>query len=114
MREYAASRGLLAPSDRRHLQCDAALRAIFGVDALSFASLEAHLLRHVTPPEPIVIDHLVISAVRTGAAAAAGSGQPDAKPQKDKPPPKSALEKMVDIEVADRFDTYETSGNAPD
>lgn len=111
MREYAASRGLLAPSDRRHLQCDAALRAIFGVDALSFASLEAHLLRHVTPPEPIVIDHLVISAVRTGAAAAPGS---DAKPQKDKPPPKSALEKMVDIEVADRFDTYETSGNAPD
>ena len=40
VREYAVSRGLLAPEDRRSIQCDSQLRSIFGVDKLSFFHLE--------------------------------------------------------------------------
>ncbi|KAF9078290.1 hypothetical protein BDP27DRAFT_1378792 [Rhodocollybia butyracea] len=41
--------------DRRHIHTDDKLRAIFGVDSISFPKLPEYVNRHLAPPEPIVL-----------------------------------------------------------
>ena len=137
VREYAVSRGLLAPEDRRSIQCDSQLRSIFGVDKLSFFHLEvsnargsraarargvlsrassprarshltlfdpqAHLMNHLSQPEPIVIDHTISLPPPTPSVGTTADPSPAATVDGAAAPSKSKKssvdEKIVDIEV---------------
>jgi len=52
---YIKIQGLQDKGDRRHIHTDDKLRAIFGVDSISFPKLPEYVNRHLAPPEPIVL-----------------------------------------------------------
>ena len=119
------------PEDRRSIQCDSQLRSIFGVDKLSFFHLEvsnaragrarapsraistrgavslldpqAHLMNHLSQPEPIVIDHTISLPPPTPSVGTTADPSPAATVDGAAAPSKSKKssvdEKIVDIEV---------------
>ncbi|KAI5858667.1 hypothetical protein BZA05DRAFT_330538 [Tricharina praecox] len=57
--EYVRAHGLQDPDEKRTINCNPQLRAIFNVDRLYFPQIPELTLSHIHPLEPIVIKYLV-------------------------------------------------------
>ncbi|KAM6570290.1 hypothetical protein CsatB_018275 [Cannabis sativa] len=56
---YVKSRKLQSPSDPTSFMCDPPLQKVFGDEKMKFTSVSQKLAQHLTPPQPIHLEHKI-------------------------------------------------------
>ncbi|KAI8585520.1 hypothetical protein BDZ88DRAFT_455878 [Geranomyces variabilis] len=57
--QYVKAQKLQDPDDKSHINCDEALRNLFGLTRITFAQISELLRPHFAPPDPIVLQYTI-------------------------------------------------------